>query len=95
MNERYLILKKLYPNYLILIKVKDKIKLLGVDKKIVDMFGIANLKNVNKLILDNLDIVKKEEYENNKYDVYYLKIRLIDLLNEIRSCLNEKKIINS
>lgn len=64
MNERYLILKKLYPNYLILIKVKDKIKLLDVDKKIVDMFGIDNLKNVNKLILDNLDIVKKEEYEN-------------------------------
>ena len=95
MNERYLILKKLYPNYLILIKVKDKIKLLDVDKKIVDMFGIDNLKNVNKLILDNLDIVKKEEYENNKYDIYYLKIKLIDLINEIRSCLNEKKIINS
>lgn len=95
MNERYLILKRLYPNYLILIKVKDKIKLLDVDKKIVDMFGIDNLKNVNKLILDNLDIVKKEEYENNKYDIYYLKIRLIDLINEIRSCLNEKKIINS
>lgn len=95
MNERYLILKRLYPNYLILIKVKDKIKLLGIDKKIVDMFGIDNLKNVNKLILDNLDIVKKEEYENNKYDIYYLKIRLIGLINEIRSCLNEKKIINS
>lgn len=95
MNERYLILKKLYPNYLILIKVKDKIKLLGIDKKIVDMFGIDNLKNVNKLILDSLDIVKKEEYENNKYDIYYLKIRLIDLLNEMRSCLNEKKIINN
>ena len=95
MNERYLILKRLYPNYLILIKDKDKIKLLDVDKKIVDMFGIDNLKNVNKLILDNLDIVKKEEYENNKYDIYYLKIRLIDLINEIRSCLNEKKIINS
>ena len=95
MNERYLILKRLYPNYLILIKVKDKIKLLDVDKKIVDMFGIDNLKNVNKLILDNLDIVKKEEYENNKYDIYYLKIRLIDLINEIRRCLNEKKIINN
>lgn len=95
MNERYLILKKLYPNYLILIKVKDKIKLLGIDKKIVDVFGIDNLKNVNKLILDNLDIVKKKEYENNKYDIYYLKIRLMDLLNEIRSCLNEKKIVNN
>ena len=95
MNERYLILKKLYPNYLILIKVKDKIKLLGIDKKIVDMFGIDNLKNVNKLILDNLDIVKKEEYENIKNDIYYLKIRLIDLINEIRRCLNEKKIINN
>lgn len=86
MNERYLILKNLYPNYLILIKVKDKIKLLDVDKKIVDMFGIDNLKNVNKLILDNLDIVKKEEYENkiNRFIKW-----------DKRRCLNEKKIVNN
>ena len=40
MNERVNILKKLYPNYLILVKVKDKIKFIGIDKLIVDTFGI-------------------------------------------------------
>lgn len=39
MNERVSILKKLYPNYLILVKDKDKIKFVGIDKLIVDTFG--------------------------------------------------------
>ena len=42
----------------------------------VDTFDYLNLKNVNKLVLDNLEIIKKEEY--------YLKIRLIDIFKKIR-----------
>ena len=52
MKERVEVIKELYPNYLIVIKVKDKIKFWGIDKKIVDTFGYLNLKNVNKLVLD-------------------------------------------
>ena len=48
MNERVNILKKLYPNYLILIKHKDKIKFIGIDKLIVDTFGFKKIRNVNK-----------------------------------------------
>ena len=36
MQERVEILKKLYPNYIIVIKVKDKFKFTGIDKKIID-----------------------------------------------------------
>ena len=83
MKERVEIRKKLYPNYLIVIKVRDKIKFWGIDKKIVDTFGYLNLKNVNKLVLDNLAILNKEEYENNLYEEYYLKTRLIEMIKGI------------
>ena len=93
MNERVNILKKLYPNYLILIKHKDKIKFVGIDKLIVDTFGFKKIRNVNKLLLDNLDITTLEEYKDNKYESYYLKVKLIETIKErIR---NEKKSINS
>ncbi len=94
MNERASILKKLYPNYLILVKDKDKIKFVGIDKLIVDTFGLKKLKNVNKLLLDNLDIKILEEYDNNSYEDYYLKIRLIEIIKELKKGLeNEEKNI--
>ena len=96
MNERVSILKKLYPNYLILVKDKDKIKFVGIDKLIVDTFGLKKLKNVNKLLLDNLDIKILEEYDNNSYEDYYLKIRLIEIIKEIKKGIkDEEKNINS
>ena len=96
MDERINILKKLYPNYLILVKVKDKIKFIGIDKLIVDTFGIKKLKNVNKLLLDNLDIKILEEYDNNSYEDYYLKIKLIEVIKEIKKGINdEEKNFNS
>ena len=94
MNERVSILKKLYPNYLILVKDKDKIKFVGIDKLIVDTFGLKKIKNVNKLLLDNLDIKILEEYDENLYEDYYLKIRLIEIIKELKKGLeNEEKNI--
>lgn len=95
MNERVNILKKLYPNYLILVKDKDKIKFVGIDKLIVDTFGLKKLKNVNKLLLDNLDIKILEEYDNNSYEDYYLKIKLIGIIKELKKGLeNEEENIS-
>ena len=92
MNERVNILRKLYPNYLILVKHKDKIKFVGIDKIIVDTFGLKRLKNVNKLLLDNLDIKILEEYDNNQYIDYCLKVKLIEMLKEIgKELMNYEK----
>ena len=91
MNERASILKKLYPNYLILVKDKDKIKFVGIDKLIVDTFGLKKLKNVNKLLLDNLDIKILEEYDENLYEDYYLKIRLIEIIKELKKGLENEE----
>ena len=80
MKERYRVIKSLYPNYLIFIKVKNKYKLLGINKEIINTFGLGIIKNVNYLKLDNLDIIEKKEYKNNNYNIYYLKTKLIMLL---------------
>ena len=95
MNERASILKKLYPNYLILVKDKDKIKFVGIDKLIVDTFGLKKLKNVNKLLLDNLDIKILEEYDNNLYEKHYIKIKLLEIVNILKEGLKDEKKINN
>ncbi len=95
MNERVNILKKLYPNYLILIKHKDKIKFIGIDKLIVDTFGFKKIRNVNKLLLDNLDIKLLEEYDNNLYKKYYIKIKLLEIVNILKEGLKDEKKINN
>ena len=82
MKERYEVIKGIYPDYLILFKSKDKIKYYGSDKEIIEIFGKDKLKNVNKILLNNLDIEEKEEYENNEYDLYYIKYKLIKFLKE-------------
>lgn len=70
MKERYLVIKKLYKDYVILIK----------DKKIIHNFGI---KDVNTIYLNNLEIEEKYEYENNKYNEIYLKVKIIEMLEAL------------
>ena len=63
MKERYLIIKKLYKDYVILIKDKNNNYIsFEEDAKIVKYFGI---KDVNTIYLNNLEIEEKYEYENN------------------------------
>lgn len=77
MKERYKVLKKIYPYYLILIKKNNKYYTFYEDKLIY-----KNIKNLN-----NLEIEIKKEYENNNYLYYYTKYKLIKLLE--RRMLNE------
>ena len=77
MKERYEIIKSVYPNYLILFKSKGDIKYYGKDKEMVDLFGKEKLKNVNKIILNNLEIEETYECEDNLYEIYYEKYMLI------------------
>lgn len=78
MKERYLIIKKLYKDYVILIKDKNNNYIsFDEDKKIIHYFGI---KDVNTIYLCNLEIEEKYEYENNKYNELYLKVKIIEIL---------------
>ena len=81
MKERYLVIKKLYKDYVILIKDKNNNYIsFDVDKKIIHYFGI---KDVNAIYLNNLEIEEKYEYENNKYNEIYLKVKIIEMLEAL------------
>lgn len=81
MKERYLVIKKLYKDYVILIKDKNNNYIsFDEDKKIIHYFGI---KDVNAIYLNNLEIEEKYEYENNKYNELYLKVKIIEMLEAL------------
>ena len=87
MKERYNVLKHIYQNYLILIIKNNKYYNFDEDKLIFNYLK-RKLNNINYIILDNLDIIVKKEYENNYYLNYYFKVNLINILE--RRLLNEK-----
>ena len=89
MKERYEVIKKLYPNYLILLIKNNKYYTFDEDKLIYTYINRnLNKHEINYIILNNLDIIIKKEYGNNYYLNYYFKINLINILE--RRLLNEK-----
>ena len=83
LKNRYIFLKRMYPEYLILINNKGKLTTCFNDKLIWDYVHnkIINLerKNISFLILDNLVIVQKKGFEQNNFE-RYLKVVLINCL---------------
>ena len=81
MKERYLIIKKLYKDYVILIKDKNNNYIsFEEDLKTVNYFDI---KDVNTIYLNNLEIEEINCYKNNRYNELYLKVKLIELLEDL------------
>ena len=81
MKERYLIIKKLYKDYVILIKDKNNNYIsFEEDLKTVNYFDI---KDVNTIYLNNLEIEEINCYKNNIYNELYLKVKLIELLEDL------------
>ena len=85
--KRYLFTKRLYPNYLVFILSKNKLITYSYDLEISLYLGFNNVfnKNINYIILDNLDL-RKYEFNNNNY-FYYFKIILIKKI--IKWCIDE------
>ena len=78
---RYLFLKRLYPNYVIIILKKGKYITFDIDNKIVRLIDYKfNKYNINYLILDNLEIIKIINYTNNKYLEINMRVELFSLL---------------
>ena len=78
---RYLFLKRLYPNYVIIILKKDEYITFDIDNKIVKLIDYKLDKyNINYLILDNLEIIKIINYTNNKYLEIKMRVELLSIL---------------
>ena len=65
-----------------------------VSKNVCDKKKINKLKelHINYIILDNLEIIERN-YEDNKYEEYYLKYSLNNILDNILK-LERKRIEN-
>ncbi len=92
MKHRYYELKKLFKDYIIIFIYKNNYKTINIDNKIIEYLKCKNILdikkyNLNYLIIDNLDIIEKKEYENNKYKEYLLKVELISIINKIGECI--------
>ncbi len=76
-------IKKLYKDYIIFIRKKEKLLTISEDNKILSYLNITDKKKrklsrykINYLVLDNLDIEEIKVFEENKYMEYYIKSRL-------------------
>ena len=90
MKNRYNMAKLWYNEYVILIVKRGKLYTY-INNKLVNFKYIKKLReyHINYIIIDNLDIYKKEYIDNN-YNLYYLKYELAHILNNINKKLRER-----
>ena len=75
MKGRYIVLKKLYSDYIIIFIKNNKYVLYGSDNfigSIVDIYSLSKY-GINNIIIDNLDIVSINKFDDNKYYSYMIK----------------------
>ena len=84
MKGRYIVLKKLYSDYIIIFIKNNKYVLYDSDNfigSIVDIYSLSKY-GVNNIIIDNLDIISINKFDDNKYYSYMIKgIIKIALIN--------------
>ena len=92
---RYKFAKRVYPEYVVLLLTKDKYITYDCDLRLIQYikfngnFSIFDKYKINYLVLDNLDITKKKEYDLNNYDLYLKKM----IINKT-ICKNIFKIVD-
>ena len=70
----------------------NKIKSYNIDREILNYLEIEDITkidklNINYIILENVNIVNKKNYKNNKYYLYYKRCRLNILIEKIKDIL--------
>ena len=84
MKNRYEFAKMCYYEYVILILKNRKLYSYNEEGKLYNFKYIKKLKelHINYIILDNLDVIKRE-YKDNRYKEYYYKYKINKLLDLI------------
>ena len=89
LENRYKFLKRMYPNKLILINYDKKIVSCFFDKKILEYlkYDLNKIKkaNISYILLDELEVIDKNYYKNNKYLIYKKKTIIKEMLKKAYS----------
>lgn len=89
MKNRYDMAKLWYDDYVILLLKRDKLYTY-INDKLISFKSINKLKrlHINYIILDNMEVYKKE-YKDNNYNLYYLQYMSIHIVNSINKKIRE------
>lgn len=93
---RYSFTKKVYPNYVVLLIHKNKYYSYDIDRKILNYIKFKNKtyilrkKHINYLVLDELDIIEKYDYDDNMFDKYVHLIYLNKIFDKIKVVMSSK-----
>ena len=69
---RYTFIKKLYPDFIVFLMSKKSLITFFPDNIIYKWYLDKIFKlEINYIIIDDLDIIKKQEYKDNKYKYYF------------------------
>ena len=86
---RYKFAKEVHPEYVVLLLAKEKYVTYGIDLELIhyinfnEDFSIFDKYKINYLVLDNLDIINKSNYDINNYDLYLKKMIIEKIVKKI------------
>ena len=80
MKNRYIFFKRLFKDYIIVFKIKDKYTSIEIDKLLIPYL---NKNNINYVIINEDNNVEIHTFSVNEYDYYVKKILLYRKLASI------------
>ncbi len=96
---RYQFTKETFPGYIVFIVVKKKYVTYDDDLEILKYIKYKNRLNlldkykINYLVLDNLDIIVKKEFNDNNYNRYLYLEKLDKVIKEIGNNLVKTSLL--
>ena len=96
---RYKFIKRIYKDYVIIFKIKksyhipDKeLDIIGPFKRKGKLIDFLQENHINYIIVDNLEIISKREYSDNKYYEMKKKTLIWEIYKNFEDVLVRKKI---
>ena len=92
-KNRYVFIKRTYPNTIVLFEEKGNLKGYKWEKEFLNFLHFKKITNLDKLkinyiIVQNMDIIKYRTFPHNMYNIYYKRFKLVNLIESIKERLN-------
>ena len=86
LKTRLSFLKRMYGDYVVLFSINKKTYIFDHDQKIIKYYNRGSIiktlayYHINYIIIDNLNIIDKVEFDDNRYKELFIKSSLLELL---------------